>query len=313
MPSPSPAPPDRRHRLTLLVATDRRPVVGCAVAVRSLLDHATRLDAARVVVLCHDLTDEHRTRLRASWQVPAFPVTVEFVEVPAEWTAHLIRGKALSRMAYARLFLGTVLGPEVERVVYTDTDIVFGLDVAELLDTDLQGRTVAAVPNGNSDGDEEREVRRLGMRGPRFFNSGVLLIDVARWRAGDVGRRVLDFCAKHPELLKALDQDGMNVVLDGDWLPLEERWNRWAIRALEGERCVLHFTMTPKPWDVDYRGGHAAWFFRQVDRTAFSGWRPASLFGLAAPLKRLSRRLPYLPTVLRTVRRLLGGTARASG
>lgn len=309
----APAAPDA-HELTLLVATDRRPLIGCAVAVRSLLDHATRLRGARIVVLCHELTSHDQDRLRKSWSAAGFPVTTEFVEVPAEWTAHLIRGKALSRMAYARLFLGTVLGPEVERLVYIDTDIVFGLDISELLRIDLRGRTVAAVPNGNEDGDEDREVARLGMRGPRFFNSGVLLIDVTRWRELDVGRRVIEFCAQNPELLKALDQDGMNVVLDGDWEPLPERWNRWAVRAAENEHCVLHFTMTPKPWDVDYRGAHRARFFAAVDRTAFTGWRPANPLGLAAPLKRLSRRLPYLPTAMRALKRALGlGRQQRSG
>ncbi len=299
--------PERRHELNLLVATDRRPLIGCAVAVRSVLENATRLDRAHVVVLYHELTEEDRSRLRASWQLPEVPVTVEFVEVPASWTAHLIRGKALSRMAYARLFLGTVLAPSVRRLVYIDTDIIFGRDVSELLDVDLEGRTIAAVPNGNEDGDEDRNIARLGMRGPRFFNSGVLLIDVARWRELDVGNAVLKFCAENPELLKALDQDGMNVVLDGDWRPIDEGWNRWAIRAAEDERCVLHFTMTPKPWDVDYRGPHKERFFRNVDRTAFAGWRPAQRFGLAAPWKRLTRRLPYLPTVLRRLRRALLG------
>lgn len=294
------------HDLTLLVATDRRPLIGCAVAVRSLLDNATRLRSARVVVLCHQLTDADRDRLRASWRREDIDVQVDFIGVPESWTAHLIRGKALSRMAYARLFLGEIIDPSISRVVYIDTDIIFSLDVADLLETDLEGYTIAAVPNGNDDGDEDREVARLGMRGPRYFNSGVLLIDTARWRSQDVGRRVLDFCARHPHLLKALDQDGMNVILDGDWCPIPEKWNRWAVRAAEGERCVLHFTMTPKPWDVDYRARHRERFFAIVDRTAFAGWRPADVWGLHATWKRLTRRLPYLPTALRALRAALG-------
>lgn len=295
--------------LTLMVATDRNPLIGCAAAVRSVLDHASGVDTVDIVVLCDALTEDDRRRLEESWSYPSGRVRIRFVPIPADWTAQLIRGKSLTRMAYARLFLDTVVASSVTRLIYIDTDTVCGLDVGELLRTDLRGRTVGAVPNGNADGDEDRNVARLGLQNPRYFNSGVLLIDVVRWRERHVGRAVLDFCRMNPDRLVSPDQDGLNVVLDGDWFPLDERWNRWAVRAGPDERCILHYTMNPKPWDVDYRGPHRERFFAAVDRTAYAGWRPNRLLGLAPLWKRINRKVPYWPTVIRRARRLLAGLA----
>ena len=111
----------------------------------------------------------------------------------------------------------------------------------------------------------------LGLPSPRlYFNSGVLLMDLARLREGGYVSEIVEFASArlHPALtLQALepgadaaglrrhaslhpgqlifgDQDAMNAVLAGERLALHPRWN-----------CMNQLRL---PWSVDVFGerGH---------------------------------------------------------
>jgi hypothetical protein len=59
----------------------------------------------------------------------------------------------------------------------------------------------------------------------------------------------------------------------------------------------------PKPWHADYDRRFQEKFYRYLDRTPLSGWRPWNPAGLGAGLARLRRRIPYLPSAVRHLRR----------
>lgn len=300
-------------RLDVLLATDRRGVVGAAVAGRSLLDSAAGTGQIHLHLAGGDLTAEDRRILTESWSVAPGAASITFRDFPLAAVADLLRSKTVSRMSYARLFAAEMLPAEAKRAIYLDMDMVVRRDVLELTAFDLAGAVVGATANGPS-GDGRRELARLGVPGDNYFNAGFLLIDLEAWRAREVGTRALQFCRTFAGTLNMHDQDALNGVLSEDWAELPPHWNSWVAKTTDPDSCVLHYTMTPKPWDVDYSGRYADIFFAALDRTALRGWRPNRLLGLAPYLKRLQRRIPYWPTVVRLLReRLRGGAPRAAG
>jgi lipopolysaccharide biosynthesis glycosyltransferase len=58
-----------------------------------------------------------------------------------------------------------------------------------------------------------------------YFNSGVMLVDLERWRKADMIRRGREFAQANPEKLRHWDQDVLNHLFVGQWIPLEDRWN----------------------------------------------------------------------------------------
>jgi len=65
----------------------------------------------------------------------------------------------------------------------------------------------------------------LGLPEPgAYFNSGVLVMDLAGMRADGVGPRLVEFATGRTDLPWG-DQDALNVVLAGRWLHLHPRWN----------------------------------------------------------------------------------------
>jgi lipopolysaccharide biosynthesis glycosyltransferase len=157
------------------------------------------------------------------------------------------------------LFLPELL-PDGDRVLFLDADLLVCDDVTPLWQTDLSGRAVAAVPDAAVERcDAPRGVRdseALGIPSHhRYFNGGVLLIDLDAWRARDVAGRTLAYLRTHPDSADFLHQEAMNAALWDDWLELDRRWNLLGSVAGRGHEPheaasagIVHFAGRMKPW-----------------------------------------------------------------
>lgn len=141
-------------------------------------------------------------------------------------------------IVWARIFLPELLG-EHARAIYLDCDILVFSPLRQLWSSGLAGCALGAVANVVEPGAREH-VRRLGVSYPGgFFNSGVLLMDLERMRAecstGNLSRFLIDY----GDRLVWPDQDALNVIFAGGWLPLHPRWNAqnsfWSWRGWAAE------------------------------------------------------------------------------
>ena len=158
------------------------------------------------------------------------------------------------RIAWARFFVPDFLPPDVRRAVYLDTDTLVTGDIAELFETQLQGRSMAAVSQGDS------LQTWLGIKIPgvgpehRMRNSGVLLIDVQLWRLTSITKWLLD--TAHT-LRFNNDQTVINVYFARhNVTDLESRWNEFNLgydyrskdRHVLDSEGILHWSGPRKWW-----------------------------------------------------------------
>ena len=217
-----------------------------------------------------------------------------------------------SLATYYRLFLPEVLPATVTRLLYLDCDLIVRRPVEDLYSQSLDNRPVAAVFKA-APGD----VRHLGLsRGEDYFNAGVLLMDLERWRGKRLHRAVLYYIAAHPDHLQFADQDPLNAVLAGDWKRLDPRWNQQfrfytqtaaeigitseELLRIRADPYIVHFTTGSKPWQA----GNAHPFrkeFRALAQTQVREWRPHSESPSEAVATFCKRAIPprYWPAVLR--------------
>jgi hypothetical protein len=109
-----------------------------------------------------------------------------------------------------------------------------------------------------------RNARRLELPpDDSYFNAGIMLIDVGRWRAADIGRLALQWTAANPDRAELSDQDGLNRVLYGRVVRLDDAWNvlaQWAWQEPADGVKILHFAGPDKPWQADYTAhGSGEW------------------------------------------------------
>ena len=148
---------------------------------------------------------------------------------------------------YLRFLLPELL-PDVDRIIYLDVDVVVHRDLEALYDVALEGTPMAAMPDwpmlvGSLTwptffipyaGERLRfaayveRVLGLPCEGTtNYFNCGVMVFDLARWRADDVAGRTVKLLTDDPRLYY-MDQDALNVVMGGRYARLDARYNAFA-------------------------------------------------------------------------------------
>ena len=175
-----------------------------------------------------------------------------------------------------------------DRVLYLDADIVVRSDLTELFAWDLRGETIAARHDpiitelGHPGGVQCHEEIGADPRAP-YFNSGVLVMDLDRWRRRDLTGAVLSYVDTHGPKMNLRDQEGLNAVLQGGFAPIPWEWNTITLIGrdkiprppgvdLPERSKVLHYVGPLKPWsDGGSELPGAAYFHEALERTAWRG------------------------------------------
>lgn len=210
--------------------------------------------------LCHrTLTAEHRADLEAI--AVEFPVTLRWYDLDnsalfRDVAARMPENKRLSNIVYARLMIDRLVGDDVGRVIYLDCDMLVRDTIETLYESDLQGQAIAAVRDSIgafiTGGRDLRNNHDLFNIADPYFNAGMLLIDIAKWRDADIIAQMERALADGVMARIYYDQDLLNLIFAGKWRQLEWRWNTVDARhAHEGlNPAILHYTGEAKPWGV---------------------------------------------------------------
>lgn len=227
-----------------------------------------------------------------------------------------------SREAWYRTLLPELL-PEVERVLYLDADTLIMGSLDTLWSTDLESNVIGAVANPLYPFMDTEFMRNLGLKpGRDYFNSGVLLMDLARWREQGLTQELHAFVATHGAAQQWPDQNALNAVLRGRWLSLPPRWNAQNVyfdlkpsqlpctpeqtRQARKNPAIVHFVAPYKPWDYLCKHPNRKDYFKHLAATP---WRNSVPITGATWSNRLLRLLPQ-PFMWLALRRLTQG-ARA--
>jgi lipopolysaccharide biosynthesis glycosyltransferase len=148
---------------------------------------------------------------------------------------------------YLRLLLPYVLADRA-RAIYFDADTLVLKTLVPLWDMDVSRFALAAIRDYLpcvSDGIDNWA--QLGLDpNAAYFNSGVMVVNLAHWRAERVTESVLSVCEQNAQHLQAQgkwpqhEQYGLNVVLHGKWFPLDPIWNHGSHLRPTGEH-IVHF------------------------------------------------------------------------
>lgn len=181
---------------------------------------------------------------------------------------------------YIRLFVPDFLPPDVRKVLFMDVDIINCRNIRDLWKTDLGEHIVGAVRDPNVQTFDNSwggifNYRDLGFDGgTKYFNSGVLLIDLDKWRAHEITRKTLDYIRRYRKYAKYPDQYGLNISLANKWHELDAGWNHFAVHG-EGVPFNIHFTER-KPIYKTYRNSllFKEQFYHYLALTAWKDFRP---------------------------------------
>ena len=146
-----------------------------------------------------------------------------------------LAGVSFSPATFYRMRIADILGNDVKKLVYLDADTIVNLDLKELYRYDLKGKTLAGVVDKEIANNTWREVPLIVggyVAKERYFNAGVLLIDVDRLRARkNFFAECVNFWANNRNVLGYLDQDILNFFFKDDSEILPAKYNTFVFNA----------------------------------------------------------------------------------
>ena len=220
----------------------------------------------------HDstLTMENKANLRSIAQRYDKELRFHQVVLPSE--VHALGGHVTQGALY-RLLLPDLI--PVDKIVYFDCDIVFGLDIEQLWRKDLLGKPVAAALDpgmAHFPAMIRQRVRETGVVLETYFNSGVLVMDLALLRREfQLYRQAIDFLKRFPNTVFH-DQDALNSLFGNNYLPLDRCFNLIVSRALPSELqqpAIRHYAGV-KPWDY-YSSSQDIHYWKALELTPWQG------------------------------------------
>lgn len=284
--------------MNFILSSDDNYAQHMGVAIYSILDHNREEEVVNIFVVDNDIKDENRQKLRqleqqflnAHFHFIAFGKWRDSLQLDMAWN--------ISISSYARLFVASMLPESIERVVYMDCDMVVTSSLQELWHTDMQGSVIAAV----QDDMPTRFKSAVGLASAEpYFNAGLLLIDLKKWREQNCERTCLDFIKEHEGRVIHHDQGVLNGVFRGKWhrLPLQANimtihyiftlrqimkyfrdespfYTEQEITEAKRQPWILHFTpsFTSRPWVGNCKHPLKSLYWAALSHTPWRGTKP---------------------------------------
>ncbi|KAG7563873.1 Glycosyl transferase family 8 [Arabidopsis suecica] len=182
-----------------------------------------------------------------------------------------IRQALDSPLNYARSYLSEILSSCVSRVIYLDSDVIVVDDIQKLWKISLSGlRTIGAPEYCHANFTKyftenfwsDRKLSSVfDSKTPCYFNTGVMVIDLDRWREGDYTRKIENWMKIQKEDKRIYELGSLPpflLVFGGDIEAIDHQWNQHGLggdnivsscRSLHpGPVSLIHWSGKGKPW-----------------------------------------------------------------
>ena len=125
--------------------------------------------------------------------------------------------------AYSRLFLADILPNNIDKILYLDADTIVLGNLKELYEIDLSNYYCAGVINMN--GNSTKSFYKGKQFDTPFVNSGVLLINVDKWRKDDFIGSAIELINEYPDKDYLHDQNIINILSKGQVCLVDPKFN----------------------------------------------------------------------------------------
>ena len=264
-----------KQSLQLVMACDESYAMPLATTLRSVVETNRQHWPITVYILFDRFSDDAQKKVQES--VPKGSLAIRWMLVDLIPFQGFSSFLSYSKITYARLLIPWALPPGTSKLLYLDSDILVLGDLGPLWETDLENATLGAVVDvldeiSKRGGADAHDLPRV----MDYFNSGVLLIDLDRWRAEKISERTMDYLRENPDC-RFPDQDALNVVCDGVWKKLDPQWNfqghcdtcLWEVRP-ERRPKIVHFVTAMKPWIFNVPTLNTSFYDTFRNRTRFA-------------------------------------------
>ncbi len=244
---------DSKKYIPVCFSTDNNFVQHCIVTMTSLLHNADRQDNLKLYILDGGISEENKKRILNLKKIK--DCEMQFIKINnSDYQNFYLSKSRYTIVSYYRINIPSLL-PNEKKVIYLDCDVIVKRSVWELYSTNISQFHVAATKTQTS----EKNKMRLGMpQNSTYYCSGVMLMNLEKWRKDKISERLLDHIHHAPpEKLKNIDQDAVNAVLFNSIKTIPQNWNAERrtdlaptpeYKKILANPYIIHYISDDKPW-----------------------------------------------------------------
>ncbi len=276
-------------------AADDKYSLGLCVTLYSLIEHLSQSSAAVISILDCGIRPRNKKRIAASLAdvIGKRPIGIEWIKVTGRNYDKAPIRHYYSKAIYPIFELPNLLSAKAKRVIFLDADLLLIDDLTKMwrMRVDNQAALAMRAPCYSTMHwhPNIEKLREFGVNSrTKYFNMGVMLINLEYWRKKKVAKKAWQLLAKR-DLWHLPSQDVLNVLLAGQWSELHARWNwvpdmdprAWEYDAeflrkqyeeASSAPSILHYLYKPKPWEKKcaYSRTYKDLYRRYIRRTRFA-------------------------------------------
>ncbi len=214
----------KQNKVNILYQINDKYAPFAGVSMTSLLKNNSAISSELVFyILGEELSEQSIVKFRRLEEEFGCDINIKDGKELINWMRKL--GLASYRGSFAanlRLFLPQILEEDVERVLYLDADTVVNAEIDKLYFSDLEENAVGMV----LDSLGEKHKLELGLKKEEpYYNSGVVLFDMIKWRQYGYTQKIIEFIKEKKEEFTSPDQDLLNIVCKGHIMTLPPEYN----------------------------------------------------------------------------------------
>jgi lipopolysaccharide biosynthesis glycosyltransferase len=247
-----------KNSITIVCINNNEYTIFTAVMLQSLFINYRGSVAVDVYILHDNLTQFNQNKL--SRIAKGHKAKMHFILIDKKLLNNLQITDIYTQLQvhYYKLIIPYILPASLTKAIFLDSDMIVLEDISKLWNIDLNNTVFAAVQDSRirvvSHDQAIRNYKELGIPAQsHYHNTGVLVIDLPKWRKDKIGDRALECLEVNKKYVHNREQYALNVVCLNAWKELDGRWNQFP-EITEPKPYILHFAgWWVKIFTEDYR------------------------------------------------------------
>ena len=277
------------HTIHLSLSIDAKYMYPCIVFLTSLLENRLSTTIYNIYILTgNSITLQHVSKINSLidkygedyLKITYFSMKNDFKEA--------ITNDYISTASYYRIALPTLL-PNIDRIIYSDTDVINFVDLTEMYNLELKDNIY--FRGILDDKGLISELKYFGIYENKYMNAGILLMNLKSIRRDNIENILREFIRTH--YLDHHDQTAINAVCHNNIELLSIKYACFNFEKYEDivnfyknhdkrykysvtvlmqaiyEPTLLHYVGWTKPWDHGYTNSKAEYWWYYAKKSDF--------------------------------------------
>ena len=247
-----------------------------ATAIASIIANINDNSFARFYIISNDIVDINKKKIDKLKNIKDF--NIEYIKIDNSRFENIVKSSQahITNETNYRFIISS-LKPELDKCLFLDADLIADKDITELYNINIDDFYMGAVAD-QLPLTENCWAKRLDLaKNYRYVNTGVILVNLKKWREENIENKLFENVIKYANLLQFPDQDTLNITLQDKVKNISHIYNAMPVQNyLVGEEkkeafdepVIIHWAGYRKPWiysDTNY----SEYFWKYAHMTPF--------------------------------------------